>query len=211
MKVSKIIAKLHKWPHTFLPIYHLQFLNLLKLSLFLGCTLISVMASSISSVEDRNTPEYLKFFGQPVSKRRVDLLLLGKNGFVARTQTGCAMHRLSVWCSLKAVELLFRHGAPPQWSVCMPGEDTSKEQVATARIFCASYCRPPSSSGATWEHTGTEPKNCSGKRNSLCPGTLSSSAPRVWYLPIFFWLENHHVHSRMTGKEKVPSFVPITC
>lgn len=97
MKVSKIIAKLHKWPHTFLPIYHLQFLNLLKLSLFLGCTLISVMASSISSVEDRNTPEYLKFFGQPVSKRRVDLLLLGKKWFCCtHTNWVCNAQTVSV-------------------------------------------------------------------------------------------------------------------
>lgn len=107
MKVSKIIAKLHKWPHTFLPIYHLQFLNLLKLSLFLGCTLISVMASSISSVEDRNTPEYLNFFGQPISKRREDLLLLGKKMVLLHA------HKLGVQCTD------CQCGAPwKQWSYC---------------------------------------------------------------------------------------------
>lgn len=107
MKVSKIIAKLHKWPHTFLPIYHLQFLNLLKLSLFLGCTLISVMASSISSVEDRNTPEYLNFFGQPISKRIVDLLLLGKKMVLLHA------HKLGVQCTD------CQCGAPwKQWSYC---------------------------------------------------------------------------------------------
>lgn len=68
------------------------------------------------------------------------------------------MHRLSVWCSLKAVELCSGTAHPPQWSVCKLGEDTSKEQVATARTLCATYCQPPSSSGVTWEHTETEPK-----------------------------------------------------
>lgn len=111
------------------------------------------------------------------------------------------MHRLSVWCSLKTVELLPRHGTAPQWSVHMLGEDTSKEQVAIARILCTSYCHPPSSSGVTWENTGSEPKNCSGERNSLYLGTLTSSALPIWYLPIVFQPGNHHVHSRMTGTD----------
>lgn len=121
------------------------------------------------------------------------------------------MQTQSMWCPLKALELLFRHGAAIQWNVCVLREDTSKEQAATARIIGASYCQPPSSSGVTWEYTETEPKSCSGSRNSLNLATLRSSAPPIQYVPIFSCLGNHHVQFRMTDKETVPNFVDTTC
>lgn len=173
--------------HFFPSITYLS-LNLLEPSLFLGCTLISVMSFNMSSVEDRNTPEYLNFFWSTYFHKESGSAAIAKKkkkGFVALTQTGCAMHTLSVWCSLKTVELLFRHGTLPQWSVCMPGEDTQGAGGHCQNTLCK--LQPaPSSSGETWEHTGTEPKNCSGKRISLYLGLLSSSALPLWYLPILF-------------------------
>lgn len=90
-------------------------------------------------------------------------------------------------------------------------EDTNKEQAATARIIGASYCQSPPSSRVTWDHTETEPNNFSGNKNSLSLATLSSSAPPIWYMSIFFCLWNYHLQFRMTGKETVPNFVHTTC
>lgn len=51
------------WPHIFLRVLHLPILKPQAIS-FLGLYLNFIMASSIPSVEDRNTPEHLSFFGR---------------------------------------------------------------------------------------------------------------------------------------------------
>lgn len=114
-------------------------LNLLKASLFLGCTLISVTAFNMSSVEDRNTPEYLNFFWSAYFHKESGSAAIAKKVVLLHS------HKLGVQCTH------CQCGAPwkqwsccsgmvcTQWSVCMPGEDTQGAGGHCQNTLC--YCQ----------------------------------------------------------------------
>lgn len=161
------------------------------------------MASSISSVEDKKYTRICQFFWSAYFHKK------SRSATVAKKIGLLHAHNLGVQCTD------CQCGAPwKQWSYAqawhMLSEAWGGHQQGTGCLCQNTLCKLLPATFFLRNNLRAHrdwAKNCSGKRNGLYLGALSSSAPPIWCLPILFQLGNHHVHSRMTGKQ-FPALFP---